>query len=132
MSINNYASVQEHFSLSGYNDGKLDFTGRLFSEGSFFDAENGVLTRLRLFATHDNRLVYHVASSSGSMGENKDRRVYILTVDGEICHIDNGRQSVCLPMEMLFAAVYGLCGMDSSQEEELRTTLQESLRAVGA
>lgn len=127
-----YADGQEEFSLAGYGGGKFDFTGRLFSEGSFFDAENGTLTRLRLFAMQDGRLVYHVVSSSGSVGENKERRVYVLTVDGELCHIDSGRQSVTLPMDMLFAAVYGLCGMDASQEDELRATLQESLRAVSA
>ena len=126
-----YASDQEEFSLAGYNDGKFDFTGRLFSEGSFFDAENGMLTRLRLFAMRDGRLVYHVVSSGDSAVENKDRRVYVLNVEDEVCHIDNGRQSVSLPMDMLFAAVYGLCGMDASQEEELKATLQESLRAVG-
>lgn len=128
----NYSSGQEKFSLAGYNGGKFDFTGRLFSEGSFFDAETGTLTRLRLFAMQDGRLVYHVVSSSGGSGENKDRRVYVLTVEDDVCHMDNGKQSISMPMEMLFAGVYGLCGMDASQEEELKATLQESLRAVGA
>ena len=128
----NHVNGQEEFSLPGYNGGNFDFVGRLFSEGSFFDAENGTLTRLRLFAMQDKRLVYHVVSSSGGAGEAKDRRVYVLQVDGELCHIDNGQQSISLPMDMLFAAVYGLCGLDSSQEEELRNTLMESLRAVGA
>lgn len=128
----NYADGHEDFCLAGYNGGNFEFTGRLFSEGSFFEAENGTLTRLRLFAMQDGRLVYHAVSSSGNMGENKERRVYVLTVDGELCHMDNGRQSVTLPMDMLFAAVYGLCGMDASQEEDLKVTLQESLRAVGA
>lgn len=127
-----FAGGQEEFSLAGYNGQNFEFTGRLFSEGSFFDAENGKLTRLRLFAMQDGRLVYHVVSSHGSSGESKDRRVYVLSVENELCHIDNGRQGISLPMDMLFAAVYGLCGMDASQEEELKATLQESLRAVGA
>lgn len=127
-----YAGGREEFCLAGYNGGNFEFTGRLFSEGSFFEAENGTLTRLRLFAMQDGRLVYHVVSSGGGMGESKDRRVYVLTVEGEVCHIYNGRQSISLPMDTLFAAVYGLCGMDASQEDELRATLQESLRAVGA
>lgn len=127
-----YADGWEDFILSGYNGGDFEFTGRLFSEGSFFDAENGLLTRLRLFAMRDGRLVYHVVSSGGAAGEGKDRRVYVLSVRDEVCHIDNGAQSVSLPVDTLFAAVYGLCGMDASQEEELKLILQESLRAVGA
>ncbi len=128
MSVNTAGGMEE-FTVSGYNNGLLTFKGRLFSEGSFFDAENGALTRLRLFAMEGNKLVYYVVSSEE--GE-KDRRVYVLTVEGETCHIDNGRQSISLPMELLFSAVFGLCGMDASQEAELRSTLQESLRAVGA
>lgn len=115
----------EEISLSGYNGGDLVFRGRQFSEGSFF--EDGVLTRLRLFLMEDNRLVYYVVSSNDGL---KDRRVYILKVEGDICHIDNGRQSISMSMDMLFSAVYGLCGMESSQEEELRATLEEGLRAV--
>jgi hypothetical protein len=126
-----YASGQEEFSLTGYNDGKFEFTGRLFSEGSFFDAENGMLTRLRLFAMQDGRLVYHVVSSGSGPDERKDRRVYVLHVEDDICHIDNGKQSVSMPMDMLFDAVYSFCGMESSQKEELKATLRESLRAVG-
>lgn len=115
----------EEISLSGYNDGELVFRGRQFSEGSFF--EEGVLTRLRLFIMDDNRLVYHVVSSNNGV---KDKRVYILKVEGDICHMDNGRQSVTMSTDMLLSAVYGLCGMGSDQEEELRATLQEGLRAV--
>ncbi|MDL2285411.1 hypothetical protein LJB93_01550 [Desulfovibrio sp. OttesenSCG-928-F07] len=121
--------AMEEFTLTGYNNGSLTFTGRLFSEGSFFDSESGSLTRLRLFAMEDNRLVYYVVSTEN--GE-KDRRVYVLTVDSEVCRIDNGQQSIVMPMDLLFSAVFGLCGMEESQQEELRSTLQESLRAVGA
>ncbi|MDR1125882.1 MAG: hypothetical protein LBM64_07470 [Deltaproteobacteria bacterium] len=120
---------QEEFSLPGYGDGNLSFTGRLFSEGSFFDEENGSLTRLRLFALDENRLIYSVVSGAG---EDKDRRVYQLKVDKEFCQIDNGRQRLTLPVDMLFMAVFGICGLAPGQENEIRAALEESLGAVSA
>jgi hypothetical protein len=120
---------QENFTLSGYKGGDFTFAGRLFSEGSFFDTESGALTRLRLFALSDNRLVYSVVSSSGT---KKDHRVYVLKVENDICHIDNGRQNLTLPVEMLFNAVFGICGIDPAQEHDLRVLLEESLHAVSA
>jgi hypothetical protein len=117
----------ESFTLSGYKSGDFTFSGRLFSEGSFFDSDSGVLTRLRLFALEDNRLVYSVVSGSGA---SKDHRVYILKVEKDICHIDNGQQNLTLPVDMLFNAVFGLCGVDPVQENDLRAVLEESLNAA--
>lgn len=119
----------EEFTLQGYGNRDLTFNGRLFSEGSFFDEESGSLTRLRLFALEDNRLVYSVVSGTG---KEKDRRVYILTVDKDFCQIDSGQQQITLPVEMLFTAAFGLCGLEAGQESELRAALEESLLAVSA
>jgi hypothetical protein len=101
MSINT-ASGLEEFTLPGYGNGNLVFRGRLFSEGSFFDGEGGGLTRLRLFAMEDRSVVYYVVSS---LGEEKSRRVYILRVEGELCHVDNGRRHLTLPLEPLLDSV---------------------------
>jgi hypothetical protein len=120
---------QEMFTLSGYKGSEFTFGGRLFSEGSFFDEENGSLTRLRLFALDENRLVYSVVSGAGA---DKDRRVYLLRADQDFCQIDNGRQRVTLPLDMLFTAVFGICGLAPEQESEIRAALEESLSAVGA
>lgn len=123
------APGMEEFTVQGYNGGDLTFTGRLFSEGSFFDDESGSLTRLRLFTLGGNRLVYSVVSGAG---KQKDRRVYMLKVEDNSCQIDNGQQSIAMPVEMLFTAVSGLCGLEAGQESELRAALEESLIAVSA
>lgn len=123
------APGMEEFTVQGYNGGDLTFTGRLFSEGSFFDDESGSLTRLRLFTMGGNRLVYSVVSGAG---KHKDRRVYVLKVDKENCQIDNGQQHIEMPVEMLFTAVFGLCGLEAGQESDLRAALEESLQAVSA
>ena len=120
---------EEEFTIGGYNDGNLCFKGRLFSEGSFFDEEHRSITSLRLFAVGASRFVYSVASGSGS---HKERRAYVLNVQGEMCDIDNGINNICLPLEMLFSAVFGLCGVNSAQDEfGLKATMEECLRAVG-
>ncbi|MDR2893747.1 MAG: hypothetical protein LBV80_11845 [Deltaproteobacteria bacterium] len=119
----------EEFTLQGYQGGDFCFRGRLFSEGSFFDEESRALIRLRLFALPDNRLVYSVVSGSG---EQKDRRVYVLKVENDVCHIDNGSQNLTLPLEMLFSAVFGLCGLADGRENELRAAMEESLNVVVA
>ena len=119
----------EEFVLQGYNNGELHFRGRLFSEGSFFDEESGALTRMRLFMLGDRRIVYSVVSGSG---DQKDRRIYVLKIEEDTCSIDNGQMSISLSQDMLFAAVFGLCGLDESREQELRSTLEESLRAASA
>ena len=120
-------SWQETFTLPGYGEDELTFSGRLFSEGSFFDEEDGALTRLRLFIQDGNCLVYSVISGSGL---GKDRRVYRLKAENDLCHIDNGRQELSLPLDLLFTAVFGLCGVAAGQEAELRAALEESLNAV--
>jgi hypothetical protein len=119
----------EEFVLQGYDNGELHFRGRLFSEGSFFDEESGALTRMRLFVLGDKRIVYSVVSGSG---EQKDRRIYVLKIEDDMCNIDNGQMNIDLPWDMLFTAVFGLCGLDESREQELRSTLEESLRVTWA
>ncbi len=119
----------EEFTLQGYQGGDFSFRGRLFSEGSFFDEDSRTLIRLRLFAMADNRLVYSVVSGSG---KHKDRRVYVLRVENDVCHIDNGSQNLTLPLDMLFSAVFGLCGLADGRESDLRAALEESLNVVEA
>ena len=121
--------AHEEFVLQGYNNGELHFRGSLFSEGSFFDEESGALTRMRLFMLGDRRIVYSVVSGAG---EHKDRRIYVLKIEGDMCSIDNGQMSISLSQEMLFAAVFGLCGLDESREQELRSAFEESLRVASA
>lgn len=124
-----YAGWSEEFTLKGFSDRELSFKGRLFSEGAFFDEQKSSLTRMRLFAMEDKRLVYYVASGNG---DSKETRVYVLTVEGDICHIDNGRQQISLPVDLLFTAVFGLCGLEEGCEGSLRAAFNEGLRAVAS
>jgi hypothetical protein len=128
MAINTVSGLEE-FTLPGYGNSNLVFRGRLFSEGSFFDGESGGLTRVRLFVMEDRSVVYYTVSS---LGEEKSRRVYILKVEGELCHVDNGRQRLTLPLKPLLENVFDLCGMEAAQEGDFRAAVAESLRAVAS
>lgn len=104
------------------------FQGRLYSESSFFDEETGVMTRQRLYVTDQNKQVYSVFTSNGTL---KDRRAYMLDVDGDMCRINNGLFDVTVPLDLLMVAVRGLCGIgEKSQGVEFLDTLEETLRAV--
>lgn len=124
--------ADKHFPLEEHalrNDAGVEvkFKGRLFSEGSYFDEENGALTRLKLYITDENRQVYSVVSGSNTA---KWRQVYTLRVEDDLCHINNGVQDITLRTDMLLAAVFGLCGIDSDKADDLRASLEETLKAA--
>ena len=106
---------------------EITFQGKLFSESSYFDEEQGTLTRLKLYVTNDGRQVYSVVSGSNSA---KWRRVYVLHVEGDLCHISNGLQEMTLRVEMLLAVVFGLCGVEAAQADTLRAFLEDTLKAA--
>lgn len=119
----------EEFSLPGYRDGNLNFRGRQFAEFSDLDKDSTELMRLRLFHTDDNKVIYHIVSGAGAA---KERRLYVLSLQDDLCLVDNGRQSLSLPPRQLLSLAYALCGVDAAQESELSLALQEGLRLLGA
>ena len=108
---------------------EIRFTGKLFSESSYFDDEQSTITRLKLFVTEDGRQIYSIVSGSSSA---KWRRVYIMRVEDDLCHISNGAQEITLHIEMLFTVVFGLCGIDESQSSILREFLEDSRKAINS
>jgi hypothetical protein len=123
------ASEWEDFSLPGYGDGNFNFKGRLFADFSDVDRSSGEISRLRLFYTEERKVVYQIVSGSG---EEKERRIYVLTLEDQICHVDNGRQSLTLPSDRILPLACRLCGLDNMLENEMQAALRESLRLLGA
>ena len=120
-------SLGEKVTLKSENGTELTFTGRLFSESSYYDQDTTHLTRLRLFVTEEKELVYSIISGSGN---EKTRRYYTVAVEGSLCRMSDGVLSINVPVEMLFSAVFGLCGIDPARAEELRPLFEENLRAA--
>lgn len=119
----------ERIILQSDNGTRLEFTGRVFSETSFYDEENGSLTRMRLFLTDEGSQVYSIVVADGGC---KQRRHYSVKPEGELCMMSDGLQTLAVPTEMLFASVFGLCGLDPARADDLRTTFAETLRlAIG-
>ncbi len=117
--------IGERVVLRSDNGAEIEFRGYVYSETSYFDEETSTLTRLRLFLADGGKHVYSIISGSGV---GKIRRHYIMTPGEEFCDISDGRNRLTVPTEMLFASVFGLCGIDPSRAEELRPIFEESLR----
>lgn len=110
--------------LKNDNGANFTFTGRLFSECSWFDEEYGVQTRQKLYITENNEQVYYIIRS----GSESYRKVYRLTCHENICTIHDGNISITLSCDMLKVAVQSLCGLDTAAISEV----EETLRAVNA
>lgn len=118
----------ESISLKHDNGSDFSFRGRLFSECSWFDEENGTLTRQKLYVTDTNEQVYYIVRSRG---QQRTRHAYRLAVKGESCTIFNGVTEMSLPFDMLMLAVRGLCGLDAAATPTLGQ-VEELLRAANA
>lgn len=116
----------EEIALQLDNGAVLEFSGRLFSESSWFDEETGALTRQKLFLTDKNEQVYSVVAG---MGKSRSRRAYRIAIHGEACTIFNGRSEMTLPFDMLMLAVRNLCGLSEGATPTLGL-LEETLRAA--
>ena len=117
-------SLAEKILLQNDNGSKLYFRGRMFSESSYFDEQTSTLTRIRLYAIDNGRHVYSIICGAGAA---KSRRYYVVTPGKELCQISDGIHSLTVPTEMLFAAVFGLCGIDPEHAEEFRPSFEENL-----
>ncbi len=127
MSTKAMSGFSESVVLQGDNGAKLSFRGRLFSESSYYDEDSSGITRLRLYVTDDGAHVYSIVSGDG---ESRSRRNYTVRPHGDMCSMSDGRQSLTVPVDLLFASVFGLCGIDPSLAEELRPAFEEALYAV--
>lgn len=118
----------EKIFLRSDNGTELYFCGKLYSESSYYDEESATLTRLRLFFTENGEQVYSIVSGSGA---GKTRRHYTVAREGDFLYrVGNGVHTVTLSPEMLFAAVFGLCGIDPARAEELKPDFEENLRMM--
>lgn len=118
----------EDICLKHDNGEALRFQGRLFSECSHFDEENGCLTRQQLYITDQGEQVYYIIRSTG---RKRERHAYRLSVQGETCVINNGASEIVLQFDMLMLAVRSLCGLNADATPSLQA-VEEILRAANA
>lgn len=127
MSKTGPGALTEKMFLRSDNGTELYFRGQLYSESSYYDEETATLTRLRLFITDNGEQVYSIVSGSGA---GKTRRHYLVAPEGDLYRISNGVHSLTLSLDMLFASVFGLCGIDPDRAEELKPAFEENLRML--
>ena len=123
---NNSAFTKKIF-LHNDNGSMRYFRRRMFSESSYFDEHASTLTRVRMYATDSGEQVYSIVSGAGA---NKERRNYMIAQEDELYRISDGINTLRLPPELLFAAVFGLCGIDADKAQELMPAFEENLRNV--
>ena len=116
----------EEICLKHDNGDALRFEGCLFSESSDFDRDSGCLTRQQLYVTDNGEQVYYIVRSEG---HQRTRRAYRLSVNGDICVINNGRMEIAMQFDMLMLAVRGLCGLSSEDTPSLEM-VEELLHAA--
>lgn len=118
--------MMENIALQLDNGATLDFSGRLFSEASWFDEDSDVLTHQKLYLTEANEQVYSVVKRAG---KSRSRRAYRISVQGELCQVFDGQSSMTLPFNMLMLAVRSLCKLDEGATPTLEM-VEETLRAA--
>lgn len=91
------------------NGTDMQFSGRPFAGGSWFDEETGELTRQKLYATESGEHVYSIVTGQG---QRRSRRAYRVALHGEACTISDGRTEMTLDLEMLMLAVRALSGLE--------------------
>ena len=117
----------EQIVLANDHGGELQFRGLIFSECSYYDEESNSITRQRLYVTDKGEQVYYIASGSGA---DKDRRAYLLRLEGDHCVINNGMLEVTLRTDLLLASMRTLCGFNEGCSADLLKSLEETLKAV--
>ena len=118
----------EDVSLKHDNGPDIFFRGRLFAECSWYDEENGVLTRQKLYVTDTNEHIYYLVNHAG---EERQRRAYRLSVLGDRCVIHNGNTEMVLQFDMLMLAVRSLCGMSAGMESAI-DMVEQTLKAANS
>lgn len=121
-------NTMESYCLKQDNGCDFTFTGRLFSECSWYDEAQGMLTRQKLYVTEQREQVYYIVRSSG---QERTRHAYRLSMHGDTCVIHNGQTEISLQFDMLMLAVRGLCGLDAGSTPTL-TMVEEMLKAANA
>ena len=99
------------------NGAEMQFSGRPFAGGSWFDDETGELTRQKLYTTESGEHVYSIVTGKG---QQRSRRA---------CTINDGRTEMTLDLEMLMLAVRALSGLEKDDAPTL-DMVEETLRAA--
>ncbi len=113
-------------SLNLDNGAEMNFSGRPFAGGSWYDEETGTLTRQKLYIEESGEHVYSIVTGQG---QERSRRAYRVSLSGESCTINDGRMKMTLNLEMLMLAVRSLAGMERADALTL-DMVEETLRAA--
>ena len=118
----------ERVTLRLDNGATMQFTGRQFAGGSWYDEESSTLTRQTLYVTSANEQVYSLTTARGGQ---RSRRAYCISVQGDLCTIHDGRQEMTIELPLLLFAVQALAGLDKNVSPTIDlAVVEDTLRAA--
>lgn len=120
------ANVREPRNVVLQNDlgGEIEFEGYPYAQTSFYDDRTGVLTKQELFAVKDGRQAFSIVAVDGDI---RSRRAYLVRREGEMCHIDDGRGELSVPMESIMDFARMLLEIDADCVRRLQTKQVKSV-----
>jgi hypothetical protein len=110
--------------LQNDTGGELVFEGYPYAQTSFYDDRTGVLTKQELFAVKDGRQAFSIVAVDGDM---RSKRAYLVRRDGEMCHIDDGRGELSVPMESIMDFARMLLEIDADKSRRTQTRQAKSV-----
>jgi hypothetical protein len=110
--------------LQNDHGGEIVFEGYPYAQTSFYDDRTGVLTKQELFAVQDGRQAFSIVSVDGDM---RSKRAYLVRREGEICHIDDGRGELSVPMESIMDFARMLLEIDADKSRRTQTRQAKSV-----
>lgn len=126
---NGSTPMQEAVTLQLDNGASMTFAGRQYAGGSWYDEEEGVLTKQNLYMTSENEHVYSIVSGKG---HSRSRRAYkVVLEEGTRCTINDGKQAMTVDAEMLMMAVTLLAGLDKEDAPTIEA-VEDLLRAANS
>lgn len=118
----------ERVTLRLDNGATMQFTGRQFAGGSWYDEESATLTRQTLYVTSANEQVYALTTARGGQ---RSRRAYRISVQDDLCTIHDGRQEMTIELPLLLLAVQALAGLDKQVSPAIDlAVVEDTLRAA--
>lgn len=104
----------------------IQFNGYIFSESSWYDEEEEAIVSQKLFITEKREQVYYIVSGKG---RGRTRRAYTISMEGDVCVLSDGTQTLTLPFEMVMLALRSFCKVDAQAMANF-DTVEEALRAA--
>ena len=114
-----------HVTLHLDNGAEMQFSGRPFAGGTWYNEEAGLKTTQKMYLTDSGEQVFVILTEQDG---KQSCRGYRVSLDGETCTINDGKTEMSLSLDMLMLAVRTLAGVECDSES--MDLIEETLRSA--